>query len=77
MTEFEIRPPGPAPAALWLVPFLAGVACILFGVLIAILPELLVAMVASAFVLLGLALASLGWRLRRSAALLVRGRGLF
>lgn len=58
----------------WLVPFVPGVALVVFGLLIVLLPQLLIAMVAALFVLGGIALISLGWRIRSGGP---RGRGGF
>jgi hypothetical protein len=41
-----------------------GVLCLLIGILIIAVPQLLETMVASAFILLGIVLLSAGWRLR-------------
>lgn len=48
----------------WLVPFVPGLALMAFGLLIAMFPQLLVALVAGLFVIGGLGLMSMGWRLR-------------
>ena len=59
--EFQIRGPSRPPS--WLV-FLPGGACILLGVLIMVVPDLLEAIVATALIVVGLTLISLATRLR-------------
>ena len=61
---------GAAPAGAWLVLFVPGMALIALGVAIAVWPQLLVAMVAGVFILLGVVIASIGWRLRSGAGML-------
>jgi len=48
----------------WLLPFVPGLALLAFGLLVAVYPQLLVAMVSALFAILGLGLMSVGWRLR-------------
>ena len=48
----------------WLVMFVPGVMLIVLGVLIVMMPQLLIAMVAACFIVAGLGLASMGWRMR-------------
>ena len=48
----------------WWLGLIPGVLCVLFGVLIVAVPQLLQAMVASAFVLVGFLLITAAWRLR-------------
>lgn len=49
----------------WLVFFVPGLILLVFGVLILVVPELLVALVAAFCIGCGLLLASVGWRLRQ------------
>jgi len=50
----------------WLVFFVAGVALMIFGLLIVLLPALLELLVAAVCISIGAALAAIGWRLRQS-----------
>jgi uncharacterized membrane protein len=50
------------PTRMWWLP---GAVMIFFGVMIAVFPELLALMVASAFFVLGLGWLSFGWTMRR------------
>ncbi|MEM7204775.1 MAG: hypothetical protein AAF628_31250 [Planctomycetota bacterium] len=60
--EFVIR--GPSPGGGWMMFMAPGVALFLLGLAILVWPQLLVAMVAGVFMAMGLALASMGWRMR-------------
>ena len=63
MREFVIGSQGRGKPP-WLLVFVPGVALLAFGILIVVLPQLLVALVAAVCMVAGIALASLGWRLR-------------
>jgi hypothetical protein len=60
--EFQIQRRGGGPGP-WVL-FLPGAASILFGILILMLPEILVALVAGAFIFVGATLLSIAWRVR-------------
>ena len=63
MKEFVLMGRGGGGRA-WLVMFVPGLLLVALGVLIVVVPKLLVAMVAAIFIVAGLGLASMGWRLR-------------
>ncbi len=58
------RSSGPWGFGPWWLGLIPGVLCVLFGVLIVAVPQLLQTMVASAFVLIGFLLLTAAWRLR-------------
>ncbi len=58
------RSRGPLGFGPWWLGLIPGVLCVLFGVLIVAVPQLLQTMVASAFVLIGFLLITAAWRLR-------------
>ena len=68
MREFVLMGGRGAGRRAWLVPFVPGLLLIAFGLLIVVLPQLLVAMVAALFVIGGLGLLSVGWRMRAIGA---------
>ncbi len=51
---------------MWVAPALAGSLLVLFGVLIFLKPELLAYLVATAFVVAGLGILAVAWRLKRT-----------
>ena len=68
MREFVLMG-GRAGGRAWLVMFVPGLMLVALGVLIVLLPQLLIAMVAACFIVAGLALASMGWRMRNMGGL--------
>lgn len=63
MREYTLMGRG-AGGRTWLVMFVPGMMLIVLGVLIVLMPQLLIAMVAACFIVAGLGLASMGWRMR-------------
>ena len=63
--EFQIRRPVRPP--FWFV-FVPGGACVLLGILIMIVPQLLVTLVATGLILIGAALLSIAWRFRTAGS---------
>ncbi len=62
--EIHIRRPGAGGFGPWWLVLIPGGLCVLIGILIIYVPDLLETMVASAFILIGIVLLSAGWRLR-------------
>ncbi len=64
--EIHVRRPSNSPWGFgpWWLGLIPGVLCVLFGILIVAVPQLLQTMVASAFVLVGFLLITAAWRLR-------------
>lgn len=63
--EIHLRgPSGRSPFGPWWLALIPGAACVLVGILIVAVPQLLETLVATAFILVGVVLLSAAWRLR-------------
>ncbi len=68
--EIHLQRPGRGSWGLgpWWLGLVPGVICVLVGILIVAVPQLLETLVASVFILIGVGLISVAWRMRPPAA---------